>query len=70
MQTRRKGAQNRDREADIQMQTTSLEQEPSKQRFSTFLMLRPFNTLPHVVLTPAIFSSCDFVSAVGHTVNI
>ena len=43
---------------------------------SPFLMLRPFNTAPHVVVTPAIklFSllllNCNFATVMDHNVNI
>jgi hypothetical protein len=44
------------------------------QWLSTFLMLQPFNTVPHVVVTPnqklfsLIFHNCNF--AMDHNVNI
>ena len=47
-----------------------------EQRFSTFLMLRPFNTVPHVVVTPnhniisILLHSCHFATVINRSVNV
>ncbi|EDL77014.1 rCG25479 [Rattus norvegicus] len=47
-----------------------------KQSFSTFLMISPFNTIPHVVVTPRhklfslLLQSCNFVTLFSCDVNI
>ena len=46
------------------------------QWFSTFLMLRPFNAAPHVVVTPnhkiiaLMLHNCNFATVMNHNVNI
>ena len=46
------------------------------QWLSTFLMLQPLNTVPHVVLTPTIrlflllLHNCNFATAIDQNVNI
>jgi hypothetical protein len=51
--------------------------ENLEQWFSTFLMLQPFNTAPHGVVTPPTIRlfllrlrSCNFATVVSHNVNI
>jgi hypothetical protein len=45
------------------------------QWFSTLLMLQPFNTVPYVVVTPAIkllsllLHNCNFATVMNHNVN-
>ena len=50
--------------------------DPLEQWFSTFLMLRPFNTVPHVVVTPnhevisLLLYNYDFATVMNHNVEI
>ena len=47
-----------------------------EQWFSAFPTLRPFNTVPNVVVTPSVelflllLHNCHFATAVNHNVNI
>ena len=49
---------------------------PVEQWFSTFLILRPFNTVPHLVVTPnhkiilLLIHNCNFATVMNYSVNI
>jgi hypothetical protein len=52
------------------------QEHPEKQWFSTFLMLGPFNTAPHVVVNPnhkiilLLLQNRNFATVMNHDVNV
>ena len=57
------------------MQTVQSKYE-LEQTFSAFLVLRPFNTVPHVMLTPShrstllLFHNCNLATVINLNVDI